>query len=153
MWKRGRWLWELPLDKCANYKPCLKFLLLLGYLFSQGEESRYSLQGTFECLPCAEGCDVCVDNRPCIVSLNWVMRTIILILSCVIILFLPAIVFFTWKYGNVKASGLDFHLILILSSFASFFFFFLFKSLVLLWGIELTYGKRFEFLNFLAAMR
>ncbi|KAL0279151.1 UNVERIFIED_CONTAM: hypothetical protein PYX00_000765 [Menopon gallinae] len=56
----------------------------------------------FECLPCAEGCESCVDKRPCIVSLNWVMRTIILVLSCIIILFLPVIVFFTWKYGNVK---------------------------------------------------
>jgi hypothetical protein len=56
----------------------------------------------FECLQCAEGCESCKDDRPCIVSLNWVMRTAILILSCVIICCLPVVVLFTWKYGNVK---------------------------------------------------
>ncbi|KAK6630548.1 hypothetical protein RUM43_014533 [Polyplax serrata] len=67
-----------------------------------GEENLYENKDSFECLPCAEGCESCVDKRPCIASLNWVMRTIVLVLSCIIILFLPAIVVFTWKYGNVK---------------------------------------------------
>ncbi|EEB16097.1 predicted protein [Pediculus humanus corporis] len=70
--------------------------------FVMGEENLYEKSNFFECLPCAEGCDFCVDKRPCIASLNWVMRTIILVLSCMIILCLPAILVFTWKYGNVK---------------------------------------------------
>lgn len=83
----------------------LIFLFIYFFFLSfQGEKSLYNEEGQFECLPCAEGCESCIDKRPCVVSLNWVMRTIILVLSCVIILFLPVIVFFTWKYGNVKVS-------------------------------------------------
>ncbi|XP_046596779.1 probable G-protein coupled receptor 158 isoform X1 [Neodiprion lecontei] len=65
-------------------------------------ESQYAVDGVFECLPCAEGCESCVDGSPCVVSLNWLMRTAILILECCIIACLPAVVLFTWKYGNVK---------------------------------------------------
>ncbi|XP_046999597.1 probable G-protein coupled receptor CG31760 [Schistocerca americana] len=67
-----------------------------------GRQNLYSAEGSFECLACAEGCDSCVDDRPCVVSLNWVMRTAILVLSCVVICCLPVVVLFTWKYGNVK---------------------------------------------------
>ncbi|XP_015113289.1 probable G-protein coupled receptor CG31760 [Diachasma alloeum] len=67
-----------------------------------GEESQYSLDGIFECLPCAEGCESCEDGSPCVVSLNWLMRTAILILECCVIACLPAVILFTWKFGNVK---------------------------------------------------
>ncbi|XP_011504708.1 PREDICTED: probable G-protein coupled receptor CG31760 [Ceratosolen solmsi marchali] len=67
-----------------------------------GEESQYAITGIFECLPCAEGCESCEDGSPCVVSLNWLMRTAILILECCVIACLPAVVLFTWKYGNVK---------------------------------------------------
>ena len=40
---------------------------------------------SFQCLACAEGCEECVDNSPCIVSLNMVLRSILLVLQCVII--------------------------------------------------------------------
>ncbi|XP_012138889.2 metabotropic glycine receptor [Megachile rotundata] len=67
-----------------------------------GEESQYDVDGFFECLPCAEGCESCEDDSPCVVSLNWLMRTAILILECCVIACLPAVALFTWKYGNVK---------------------------------------------------
>ncbi|XP_078040779.1 metabotropic glycine receptor [Augochlora pura] len=67
-----------------------------------GEESQYDKENVFECLPCAEGCESCEDDSPCVVSLNWLMRTAILILECCVIACLPAVVLFTWKYGNVK---------------------------------------------------
>ncbi|XP_006610332.1 probable G-protein coupled receptor CG31760 [Apis dorsata] len=67
-----------------------------------GEESQYDEDGVFECLPCAEGCESCEDDSPCVVSLNWLMRTAILILECCVIACLPAVALFTWKYGNVK---------------------------------------------------
>ncbi|XP_071513785.1 uncharacterized protein [Panulirus ornatus] len=67
-----------------------------------GEFSTYDEEGSFECLPCAEGCETCEDASPCVVSLNWLMRTAILTLSIIIILSLPVIVVFTWKYGNIK---------------------------------------------------
>ncbi|XP_054009864.1 probable G-protein coupled receptor 158 [Hylaeus anthracinus] len=67
-----------------------------------GDESQYDVDGVFECLPCAEGCESCEDESPCVVSLNWLMRTAILILECCVIACLPAVALFTWKYGNVK---------------------------------------------------
>ncbi|KAI4478407.1 hypothetical protein M0804_012061 [Polistes exclamans] len=67
-----------------------------------GKESQYAYEDSFECLPCAEGCESCVDGSACVVSLNWLMRTAILILECCVIACLPAVAFFTWKYGNVK---------------------------------------------------
>ncbi|XP_029163936.1 probable G-protein coupled receptor 158 [Nylanderia fulva] len=67
-----------------------------------GEKNQYAESGVFECLPCAEGCESCEDGSPCVVSLNWLMRTAILILECCIIACLPAVVLFTWKYGHVK---------------------------------------------------
>ncbi|XP_020300241.1 uncharacterized protein LOC109863942 isoform X2 [Pseudomyrmex gracilis] len=67
-----------------------------------GEKSQYAESGVFECLPCAEGCEFCDDGSPCVVSLNWLMRTAILILECCIIACLPAVALFTWKYGHVK---------------------------------------------------
>ncbi|XP_012541808.3 probable G-protein coupled receptor 158 [Monomorium pharaonis] len=67
-----------------------------------GEKNQYAESGVFECLPCAEGCESCEDGSPCVVSLNWLMRTAILILECCIIACLPAVALFTWKYGHVK---------------------------------------------------
>ncbi|XP_029671182.1 probable G-protein coupled receptor 158 [Formica exsecta] len=66
------------------------------------EKNQYVEDGVFECLPCAEGCESCEDGSPCVVSLNWLMRTAILILECCIIACLPVVVLFTWKYGHVK---------------------------------------------------
>lgn len=68
----------------------------------QGRPNNYSQPTMFECLRCAEGCDECNDSSPCIASLNWVLRTVILVLSLVIIGCLPLVVFFTWKYGHLK---------------------------------------------------
>lgn len=68
----------------------------------QGKPNNYSRHSMFECLRCAEGCDECIDSSPCIASLNWVLRTIILVLSLVVIGCLPLVVFFTWKYGHLK---------------------------------------------------
>ncbi|OXA65196.1 hypothetical protein Fcan01_01961, partial [Folsomia candida] len=70
--------------------------------FWQNETSLYDMDGLFECLPCPFGCDTCVDDRPCVVSLNWLMRTAILILQGAIIAMLPIVGLFTYKYSNVK---------------------------------------------------
>ncbi|XP_069187445.1 uncharacterized protein [Procambarus clarkii] len=67
-----------------------------------GEVSVYDEEGSFECLPCAEGCETCVDDSPCVVTLHWVMRTAILTLAVFNIVSLPVIVVFTWKYSNLK---------------------------------------------------
>ena len=43
-----------------------------------------------------------MDASPCIVTLNWVLRTILLILQCIIICCLPIVVLFTYKYKDIK---------------------------------------------------
>ena len=70
--------------------------------YFQGEESIYEDPSAFQCLPCADGCESCEDSSPCIVTLNWVLRTILLILQCVIIGCLPVVVLFTYKYKDIK---------------------------------------------------
>ncbi|GLG94598.1 Probable G-protein coupled receptor CG31760, partial [Gryllus bimaculatus] len=67
-----------------------------------GQASAYSVPGAFECLPCAEGCEACLDERPCVASLNWALRTAILTLTGLAVLCLPPAAAFTWKYGHVK---------------------------------------------------
>ena len=62
----------------------------------------YDLDEAFQCLPCAEGCDECEDGAPCIVTLNIVLRSILLVLQCVIISCLPVVVLFTYKYSHLK---------------------------------------------------
>ncbi|XP_031630067.1 uncharacterized protein LOC116345119 [Contarinia nasturtii] len=67
-----------------------------------GEMSLYNNASTFECLPCAEGCDACKDASPCVAALNWTMRTSILVLACAVIGFLPPAAYFTFRYQQVK---------------------------------------------------
>jgi hypothetical protein len=81
----------------------------------QNETSLYDVDWMFECLLCPEGCDTCEDDRPCVVSLNWLMRSAILILQCAIIAMLPIVGLFTWKYSNVKVSLERWMVIMILS--------------------------------------
>lgn len=66
--------------------------------------TTYNDEMSYECLPCAEGCDYCVDASPCVAELNWPMRTSILILACAVIGFLPPAAIFTFRYQNVKVS-------------------------------------------------
>ncbi|XP_053674377.1 uncharacterized protein LOC128724681 [Anopheles nili] len=64
--------------------------------------STYSFPNSYECLPCAEGCDSCEDASPCVAALNWPMRTSILVLACAVIGLLPPAAMFTFKYQQVK---------------------------------------------------
>ncbi|KAL7034964.1 hypothetical protein ACKWTF_008200 [Chironomus riparius] len=68
----------------------------------QNEPSSYIEPMSFECLPCAEGCDICEDSSPCVAELNWPMRMSILILACAVIGFLPPAAYFTFRYQQVK---------------------------------------------------
>uniref|UniRef100_A0A182PG69 G-protein coupled receptors family 3 profile domain-containing protein n=1 Tax=Anopheles epiroticus TaxID=199890 RepID=A0A182PG69_9DIPT len=67
------------------------------------EYSTYSIPNSYECLPCAEGCDSCEDASPCVAALNWPMRTSILVLACAVIGLLPPAAVFTFKYQQVKS--------------------------------------------------
>ena len=94
----GRALWQVKRDsECARKISALSSKI-------QGQESDYEEPLAFQCLKCAEGCESCEDGSPCIVTLNWVLRTILLILQCVIIGCLPVVVLFTYKYKEIKVS-------------------------------------------------
>ncbi|KAK2175881.1 hypothetical protein NP493_697g01005 [Ridgeia piscesae] len=67
---------------------------------NNGETSQYDT--SFTCLPCAPGCTTCIDDRPCILTLNWVQRSIVLAVACIIVGFIPLLVLFTVRYRNVK---------------------------------------------------
>ncbi|XP_050669666.1 probable G-protein coupled receptor 158 [Leptidea sinapis] len=66
------------------------------------QPSLYSQPAAFECSPCAEGCEACDDGSPCVAALNWVARTTIFVLACLVISCLPFIVYFTIKYAHVR---------------------------------------------------
>ncbi|KAK7600849.1 hypothetical protein V9T40_008290 [Parthenolecanium corni] len=67
-----------------------------------GDESIYNETNSFECLPCSEGCETCTDAKPCVVTLNWLWRSVVLSLTCIVIILLFAMEFMTWKYRNLK---------------------------------------------------
>lgn len=64
--------------------------------------SDYNKPNEFECLPCSEGCDTCIDASPCVAALNWPMRTCILVLAIAVIGLLAPAVYFTYRYEQVK---------------------------------------------------
>lgn len=66
----------------------------------QGESDYYSRH--FECLPCAEGCDTCENSSPCVLTLNWIQRSVVLAVSGVIMCGIPVLIVFTVQYRDVK---------------------------------------------------
>ncbi len=96
-----------PFPDFCNCGFCMVLALKLNKCLTQQKifqdhESIYEEPSAFQCLKCAEGCESCEDSSPCIVTLNWVLRTILLILQCVIIGCLPVVVLFTYKYKDIK---------------------------------------------------
>lgn len=45
-----------------------------------------------------------MDSRPCVISLDWLQRGILLGLSCVVMMGMPVIMWFVWVYREVKVS-------------------------------------------------
>lgn len=91
---------------CLLHLPLYPKLIYILIICLQNDTSYYDMEMVFECLKCPEGCDTCEDDRPCVVSLNWLMRSAILILQCTIILMLPIVGLFTFKYSDVKVKNL-----------------------------------------------
>ncbi|XP_060594332.1 probable G-protein coupled receptor CG31760 [Ruditapes philippinarum] len=65
-----------------------------------GESDYYDKH--FECLPCADGCDVCEDDSPCVITLNWSQRSVVLAVSALIMCCIPALIWFTVQYRDIK---------------------------------------------------
>ncbi|CAM1308461.1 Uncharacterised protein g4862 [Pycnogonum litorale] len=64
--------------------------------------NTYDNENGFECVRCPEGCDTCIDDRPCLLSLNWLQRSVILILTTIIIGCLIIVLTFLCIYSEVK---------------------------------------------------
>ncbi|XP_064641576.1 metabotropic glycine receptor-like [Lineus longissimus] len=85
-----------------------------GYTYFNGSEIEYEFEkkmkgneenyydAYFNCLKCAPGCDECTDSRPCVISLDWVQRSILLGLSCMVMASIAIMMLFVWTYREVK---------------------------------------------------
>ena len=60
----------------------------------------------FICLPCAGGCDECIDNSPCFLEPNAVLRFTLAVLQCIFIIALLGLGIYTFviKDNNVNHS-------------------------------------------------
>lgn len=77
---------------------CYRVTLL--YILLQGEVGPYLLG--YECHTCAPGCERCTDSRPCVLTLNWTLRTVVLVASCLVIFSIPLLLWFTVQFQDVK---------------------------------------------------
>ena len=76
--------------------------ILIDIMKFQGESDYYDKH--FECLPCADGCDVCEDKSPCVITLNWTQRSVVLAVSALIMCCIPALIWFTVQYRDIKVT-------------------------------------------------
>ncbi|XP_050442563.1 probable G-protein coupled receptor CG31760 isoform X2 [Adelges cooleyi] len=67
-----------------------------------GKPNIYYSEGNFQCKMCAEGCDDCVDFSPCIATYDIILRITVLLLTLLVIAFLPMVAIFTYKYNDLK---------------------------------------------------
>ena len=80
-------------------------LLLLHYshkLYFQNEPNTYD--SSFNCLPCAPGCETCDGPSPCVITLNWEQRSVVLGVSALVMCGIPLLIWFTVQYRDVKVS-------------------------------------------------
>ncbi|XP_071083633.1 probable G-protein coupled receptor CG31760 isoform X2 [Haliotis cracherodii] len=70
--------------------------------FARKRKSKPNTYDSFKCLKCAPGCDTCIDSSPCVLTLNWIQRSIELAVSGLIMCFIAFLVWFTYQYKEVK---------------------------------------------------
>ncbi|XP_062614926.1 probable G-protein coupled receptor CG31760 [Saccostrea cucullata] len=68
----------------------------------KGVENKYDDLYAFQCFMCEPGCITCDDPSPCVLTLNWIMRSILLAISILILCGIPLLVWFTVQYRDVK---------------------------------------------------
>lgn len=56
------------------------------------------------CLPCGKGCTVCENGRSCMFEHNWVLRTTLLVIQCMVMVCLIPLMLFTIYFRDVKVS-------------------------------------------------
>ena len=61
---------------------------------------------SFQCRQCQPGCDACVDDSPCIVTLNWPLRKALMGLTVVTIIAAIAMIVFIIYFRELKVREL-----------------------------------------------
>ena len=56
------------------------------------------------CYPCGPGCDECIDGRSCLFTLNWTLRTVLLVIQCIVMVGTLPLLIFTIQFSDVKVS-------------------------------------------------
>lgn len=79
-----------------------------SHVLLQHLDNNYDM--AFECMPCAPGCDTCTDPSPCVLTLNWLQRSILLGVSGLIMCFILVLLWFTIQYREVKVSHILLHI-------------------------------------------
>jgi G protein-coupled receptor 158 len=73
-------------------------------LILKGVENKYDDVFAYQCFMCEPGCITCDDPSPCVLTLNWIMRSILLAVSILILCGTPLLVWFTVQYRDVKVT-------------------------------------------------
>ena len=66
----------------------------------------HSNPDSFQCLQCQPGCDACVDDSPCVVTLSWPLRKALMGLTVVTILAAVGIMGFIIYFRELKVREL-----------------------------------------------
>lgn len=64
----------------------------------------YTNPDSFECLRCREGCVTCVDDSPCVVTLNWPLRYALASITIVTVVISLVVVGLVIFYKDIKVS-------------------------------------------------
>ena len=60
---------------------------------------------SFHCLPCQEGCKTCIDNSPCFLENDILLRILILSVQGICIFLTGVLISVVFKYKNLKVRG------------------------------------------------
>ncbi|XP_072031449.1 metabotropic glycine receptor-like [Amphiura filiformis] len=69
------------------------------------DKSKYLTD--FKCLPCAEGCDTCENDKPCFIDNNQILRAVILAIQSLFIVLALLLIGVVIKYRSLKVINCD----------------------------------------------
>lgn len=99
----GPWKIHQVYDRGTTPRYINTFLIFVLFCFIfKNKSNTYNVDVNFQCKKCAEGCDDCVDFSPCIATYDIILRITILLLTLLVIGFLPMVAVFTYKYSDLK---------------------------------------------------
>lgn len=78
--------------------------MMIMKLILKGEYNKYDDPFSYQCFMCEPGCVTCDGPSPCVLTLNWVLRSILLAVSILILCGIPLLVWFTFQYRDVKVT-------------------------------------------------